>query len=634
MSGSQRHISAVIPLYNGAPFIEQALRSVFAQTLPASEVIVVDDGSTDEGPAIVERLALEYPLRLLRKENGGQSAARNLGIAHASGDLIALLDQDDVWYPDHLRRLITPFLEPRTTELGWVYSNLDEVDVRGSVIVRSFLSTMTTQHPKHDLGACVREDMFILPSASLISTQAFRAVGGFDERLSGYEDDDLFLRLFQAGYENVYLAEPLSQWRIYPASTSYSPRMAKSRMIYAKKLIEAFPNLPKENRYYVRDAIAPRFFPQVAKEHRKAVLSGEKDHIEATRNDLDFIKGFLSKERGGKDTDFLITAIIPLYNGAMFIEEALRSVLAQTLPTSEIIVVDDGSTDQGLAIVEELALEYPITVLRKQNSGQSAARNFGIAHASGDLIALLDQDDAWYPDHLKRLIAPFLEPRTTELGWVYSNLDEVDVRGNVIVRSFLSTLRTQHPKSDLGACVGQNMYILPSASLISAQAFRSVGEFDERLSGYEDDDLFLRLFQAGYDNVYLAEPLSKWRIYPSSTSYSPRMVSSRVIYGKKLLSTYPDDVARDRNYSSQMIAPRFVMDSLADFKKSTKEGKLPAAKISLQNALFFAHHLRGLRRLITVCLIYPGLWFPKASMRLGPSLRIARSASRRFFKVW
>ncbi|RYE97644.1 MAG: glycosyltransferase family 2 protein, partial [Oxalobacteraceae bacterium] len=400
-------------------------------------------GSTDEGPAIVERLALEYPLRLLRKENGGQSAARNLGIAHASGDLIALLDQDDVWYPDHLRRLITPFLESRTTELGWVYSNLDEVDVRGSVIVRSFLSTMTTQHPKHDLGACVREDMFILPSASLISTQAFRAVGGFDERLSGYEDDDLFLRLFQAGYENVYLAEPLSQWRIYPNSTSYSPRMARSRMIYAKKLFEAFPDNVERSRNYASSMIAARFFPRVVEECRRAMRSQDEALIKSTREDVDFFAQYLPRVRNTSSdaSEFLITAVIPLYNGAPFIEQALRSVFAQTLPASEIIVVDDGSTDEGPAIVERLALEYPLRLLRKENGGQSAARNLGIAHASGDLIALLDQDDVWYPDHLRRLITPFLEPRTTELGWVYSNLDEVDVRGSVIVRSFLSTLK-------------------------------------------------------------------------------------------------------------------------------------------------------------------------------------------------
>jgi glycosyltransferase involved in cell wall biosynthesis len=92
-------IVAIIPLYNGARWIDQAIRSVFAQTVQPDEFIVVDDGSTDDGPAIVEKLAEERPITLLRKPNGGQSAARNFGVAHSGSALIAVLDQDDRWMP-------------------------------------------------------------------------------------------------------------------------------------------------------------------------------------------------------------------------------------------------------------------------------------------------------------------------------------------------------------------------------------------------------------------------------------------------------------------------------------------------------------------------------------------------------
>jgi len=114
--------------------------------------------------------------------------------------------------------------------------------------------------------------MFILPSASLIVREAFDHVGGFDERLCGYEDDDLFLRLFAAGYANIFVDEPLSQWRIYPTSSSYTIRMARSRMIYAYKLIERFPNQPWLRRYWVRDCIAPRF-----------ILTAVNDYIRASQ---------------------------------------------------------------------------------------------------------------------------------------------------------------------------------------------------------------------------------------------------------------------------------------------------------------------------------------------------------------
>src|SRR5690348_778243 len=95
-------------------------------------------------------------------------------------------------------------------------------------------------------------------------------------------------------------------------------------------------------------------------------------------------------------TALTISVIIPLFNGGRFIRQALDSVAVQTRAPCEVIVVDDGSTDDGAAVVEEFAHLYPVTLLRKANGGQSSARNFGIAHAKGDLIALLDQDDNWY----------------------------------------------------------------------------------------------------------------------------------------------------------------------------------------------------------------------------------------------
>jgi glycosyltransferase involved in cell wall biosynthesis len=265
-AGARRpSIVAIIPLYNGARWIEQSIRSVLAQTLLPDEFIVVDDGSTDEGPDIVRRIAADIPfVKLLGKRNGGQSSARNFGVAHSNSDLIALLDQDDAWYSSHLEELVKPFMERQPIPLGWVYSNLDECDETCGLINRNFLHRLPSQHPKLSLFRCLSEDMFVLPSAALISRQAFEAVGAFDEQLCGYEDDDLFLRLFRAGYANVFVDKALSAWRIYPGSTSFTTRMAQSRMIYAKKLFATFPDEHKANRFYCRDLIAPRFLKNLA----------------------------------------------------------------------------------------------------------------------------------------------------------------------------------------------------------------------------------------------------------------------------------------------------------------------------------------------------------------------------------
>lgn len=283
-------ISAIIPLYNGAPYIEESIESVFSQILPPQEVIVVDDGSTDDGPAVVARLAQSRPITLLRKENGGQSSARNFGIRQSKGQLIALLDQDDVWYPNHLAELSKPFRRPRYPELGWVYSNLDEIDQGGRLVGRDSLRRAShVVHPKRDLVHCLMADMFILPSASLMSRAAFNAVGGFDERLVGFEDDDLFLRMFRAGYDNIYLDKSLTKWRIFGGSSSFSKRMAVSRMVYLRKLLAEYPNDPHRSMNYTRDLIVPRFFPWLVREYNMALKSGQPDAIQTALDDMKFL---------------------------------------------------------------------------------------------------------------------------------------------------------------------------------------------------------------------------------------------------------------------------------------------------------------------------------------------------------
>lgn len=286
-----RSISAIIPLYNGGKFIEESLRSVLAQTVLPKEIIVVDDGSSDNGPDLVRAMIANYPLiRLLSKPNGGQSSARNFGVQHSTGDLVALLDQDDIWYSTHLEKLFAPFADTSSgQELGWVYSDLDEIDTDGLMICHNFLSSLPTPHPKRDIFVCLREDMFVLPSASLISRKAFDEVGGFDEMLSGYEDDDFFMRVFRAGYGNIFLTEALSKWRIYPDSSSYSYRMRRSRAVYARKLLRTYVDDPRRARYIRRDLILPRFYAQAIAEYRDALISGDRPRIAETHAELKFI---------------------------------------------------------------------------------------------------------------------------------------------------------------------------------------------------------------------------------------------------------------------------------------------------------------------------------------------------------
>lgn len=334
MSSQKLKIAAIIPLYNGAKFIREALASVLTQTTPPDEIIVVDDGSTDCGAAIVEGFMRDHThIKLLRKQNGGQSSARNLGVRHSTGQLIALLDQDDAWYPHHLERLVQPFLEMRNIPLGWVYSNLDEIDVHGLMSRRNTLNNIKmVQHPKMDIIECLRSDMFVLPSASLISRDAFNIVGGFDEELSGYEDDDLFLRIFRAGFDNVYIDESLTKWRIFAESASFSDRMGRSRVYYFRKLVTAFPDQKERELFFSRDLIAPRFLPWILRDYTRALRERDVRKISITLDYLEIV-GKYHRPR----VRFLISLLMPFMRSPILmrpflsVEHIIRPALRRLL---------------------------------------------------------------------------------------------------------------------------------------------------------------------------------------------------------------------------------------------------------------------------------------------------------------
>jgi len=267
------NVTAIIPVYNGKRYLREAVESVIQQTLPPDQLIIIDDGSTDGSLEALAGLESPVPITVVTQPNAGQAAARNRGVFMAQTEFIALLDQDDRWYPGHVEVLARMLHEH--PEAGWVYSNCDAVDEDGKMLIQGMLDAYPFTHPKRDLRICLSEDMFILPSASMIRKKAFDEVGGFDERFSGYEDDDLFLRLFVAGWGNEYIREPHSIWRIHKTSTLHSHRMVKSRRIYAEKLIAAFPDRTEPGDYLVRDCIAPRFITMNMQQYERGLIIGD-----------------------------------------------------------------------------------------------------------------------------------------------------------------------------------------------------------------------------------------------------------------------------------------------------------------------------------------------------------------------
>ena len=201
-------VSVIIPTYNRADFISDCVQSVLAQTLPARELIIVDDGSTDATYKILSDLGFnsisttKTVLRYVFQENRGVSSARNLGIKEARSEYIALLDSDDLWLKGKLDRQAIAFKDDiRNSRL----CHTDEIWIRNGVRVN--------QHKKHKKhGGNVFQSCLklccISPSSSMMHRSVFEDFGFFDEDLPACEDYDFWLR-YSSKEEVIFIDEPL-----------------------------------------------------------------------------------------------------------------------------------------------------------------------------------------------------------------------------------------------------------------------------------------------------------------------------------------------------------------------------------------------------------------------------------------
>jgi glycosyltransferase involved in cell wall biosynthesis len=237
-------VSVIIPTYNRAYILPEAIESVLRQTYSNFELIVVDDGSTDETAKTVERFCDPHIRFVRRPRNGGVAAAKNTGLDIAGGELIATLDSDDLWRPQKLE-LHVKFLEEHP-EVGGVFSDLEWT--RGTQHVASMLSGYpvfarllqdglrqgTCVFSEHALYTCLLEEMPMKLQASTLRADCVRRVGHFDESWRSGEDWEFalrFARICSLGYIDL----PLTVQRTLADST-----LQRHQKLDASCLMERF----------------------------------------------------------------------------------------------------------------------------------------------------------------------------------------------------------------------------------------------------------------------------------------------------------------------------------------------------------------------------------------------------------
>jgi glycosyltransferase involved in cell wall biosynthesis len=237
------NVSVVIPAYNPGRMVSMAVESVLTQTRPAREVIIIDDGSTDDAAAALTRFGDR--VRVVRQENLGVAAARNRGAWETAGDLIAFLDADDEWLPEKLERQVALFEgEP---SLGLVHCGYEEIDVNGRSQGRSIQGRR---------GDDVWREMLLFEpsvlgggSGSLISRRAFEEVGGFDRRLSTSADWDLYFRIARRHPVN-FVPEVLMRYRVHGGNMHTNVRAMERDMLlaFSKAFADPDPQLAQVRR--------------------------------------------------------------------------------------------------------------------------------------------------------------------------------------------------------------------------------------------------------------------------------------------------------------------------------------------------------------------------------------------------
>ncbi|HSY17149.1 MAG TPA: glycosyltransferase, partial [Candidatus Acidoferrales bacterium] len=572
-------VSVVISCHNYVQHLPEAVASVWNQTYRSFEIILVDDGSTDDSPAVAQRLAKETPadisFRIIRLEDVGPTAARRSAIGQARGKYIVPLDADDRIAPEFLAQTV-PVLEA-DAKLGFAY--VDTV----------FFCEKQQRHqqPEYDFAKLCQGNF--ISHCSLIRKAAFDDVSGYDSENWGYyEDWDLWIRLGTKGWFGKHVGEPLFFYR-HHFNSSLSLFAGRLDPIYKAFLQTRHPGLFPKNVIAAAQATLAEMPPGWNLQPPMRNIDQLKSLLirhPGNRHVLYFLGCALMK--GGASTEAetvfknllamhpndtqaqealkqltstavngLVSVIVPTYNRPDWLGETLQSILAQTYRNFEIIVVNDAGPDVS-HVIEPLNADGQIRLIRhEKNKGLAGARNTGVRAARGQYIAYLDDDDIYHPHHLATLVSHL---QATGAAVVYSDAHRGTQRKQgdryvVVERS------VPYSHDWDGDKILVHNFIPVLCFLHRRECAGAAGWFDESLTTHEDWDLWMRmsrLFEFSHIKQVTCE--FRWRDDGSSMS-SERQAdfarTAKIIYAKnpEFVANRPDLQARRQQYILEHTRP-------------------------------------------------------------------------------
>jgi glycosyltransferase involved in cell wall biosynthesis len=506
---------------------------------------------------------------VLAANHGGPSRARNLGASAATGDFITFIDSDDPLLPGHLCRCVR-FLTSHP-QAGLVFSRglRRYEDGRLAPHLREDLYPRFYRLPRQAAGAgawllerraafeCLFYENYLLPSGVVLPRHVLAEVGPFDESLRNGDDRDLWFRIaarFPLGFLEAYGF----YYRIREGSISRrGAELAVNRIrVLRRQLAGPLPPAAREGarRLIARNLYVLGYLRQSDGEYREArrlylESLDEAANVAAARGLLLTLLPATVRQRlqslrdeaAAPAEEKLVSVVVTCFNYGPYLAGCLESILGQTCHSLQILVVNDGSTDNTDEVVAPFLADPRITYVRQENRGQAAAKNAGIALARGEFIAFLDADDRWAHDKLEKQLPLFADPR---VGVVYSRSRHIDAEGTAVAVPLPG--KYLRPRAGL---VTEHLFLdnfVPfSSAVVRRECFDRHGRFDESLPMGIDWDLWLRL-SVEYRFAYVDEPLLAYRIgHPGQMSRQAeiRQSCSDRIMGA-FLERHPDLVSR------------------------------------------------------------------------------------------
>ena len=418
-------VSVVVPTFNVEDYLNEALYSLTIQTLEDIEFVCINDGSTDHSMVIMKEYAnLDKRFRILDGPNGGYGKGMNRGINAAKGEYIGILEPDDYVPADMFRRL---YEIARKNDLDFVKADFYRFMVNEDGTIKKKLNRLTSDKSYYNRLVNPSEDIntftFIMNTWSGIYKLDFLNrwnIRHNETPGASYQDNGFWFQTFCRATRAWFVDKPFymnrrdnpnssmfNRKKLYCVTDEY--RYLWNWMSKEPELIEKFAPIFYAKKFSNFMVTYRRLAPEYQLEYLHHVCDEFRPALEAGQLD----KALLGKAYWKQLHEILadpdayhkriqVSVIMPVYNAQAYLRQTLDSLLVRNELQFEVICVDDGSTDDSLAILREYeAKDSRVIVLTQKNAGAGAARNNGLKIARGEYLSFLDADDFFEPDMLR-----------------------------------------------------------------------------------------------------------------------------------------------------------------------------------------------------------------------------------------